>query len=193
MNEQKNPVLRVVTIFAMVLAIIMAGGFGITITQFMMTDAGYTIPGATAYLEGLGYAVAAPGTDFSLTDYDSLTAGNANAICFAWHNPEAYDILIEVIEIEVTTAGGTPGSHLDIGIADDAIGTNRGLEFFDDLPLNTTGVYHSFTGGDGGQQTSWVVCQDIVSVTDGWIVGQILDANAANLVGTYHIVYTRRN
>lgn len=121
-----------------------------------------------------------------------LTAGNANAICFAWHDPEAQDILIKKVVVEVTTAGGTPGSHLDVGIADDAAGTNRGIEFFDDLDLNAVQINDSWVGGDGGTQTKYVFCQDSASATDGWIVGQILDANAANLVGSYYIEYVGR-
>jgi len=122
----------------------------------------------------------------------SLTAGNANAIGFAWNNPEVQDILIKKVVIEVTTAGGTVGSHLDVGIADDAAGTNRGVEFFDDLLLNTTQVHDSWVGGDGGTQTKYVLCQDTASATDDWIVGQILDANAASLVGKYYIEYVGR-
>lgn len=122
----------------------------------------------------------------------SLTAGNANAICFAWHDPELQDILVTKVVVEVTTAGGTPGSHLDVGIADDAAGTNRGTEFFDDLLLNSTQVNDSWVAGDGGTQTKWVFCQDSASGTDGWVVGQILDANAASLVGKYYIEYVGR-
>lgn len=122
----------------------------------------------------------------------SLTAGNANAIAFAWHNPEAQDIIIKKIVIEVTTGGGTVGSQLDVGIADDATGTNRGTEFFDDLLLNTAQVDDSWVAGDGGTQTKWVFCQDSASATDGWIVGQILTQNAASLVGKYYIEYAGR-
>jgi hypothetical protein len=122
----------------------------------------------------------------------SLTAGNANAIGFAWHNTEVQDIIIKKVVIEVTTGGGTVGSHLDVGIADDVAGTNRGVEFFDDLLLNDVDVNDSWVAGDGGVQTKWVFCQDTVSATDGWIVGQILDANAASLVGKYYIEYVGR-
>ncbi len=122
----------------------------------------------------------------------SLIAGIANAIGFTWHNLESQDILIKKVVIEITTAGGTVGSHLDAGIADDAAGTNRGTEFFDDLLLNTPQIDDAWVGGDGGTQVKWVVCQDSVSATDGWVVGQILDANAASLVGKYYIEYMGR-
>jgi len=122
----------------------------------------------------------------------TLTAGNANAIGFAWHNPEAQDIVIKKVVVEVTTIGGTAGSHLDVGIADAAAGTNRGTEFFNDILLNTSQIDDSYLAGDGGTQTKWVVCQDSASATDGWVVGQILDANAASLVGRYYIEYAGR-
>ena len=122
----------------------------------------------------------------------SLTAGVANAICFAWNNPEAQDILIKKVVIEVTTGGGTAGSHLDVGIADDAAGTNRGTEFFDDLLLNTAQIDDSWVAGDGGTQIKWVFCDDSAAVANDWVVGQILDANAASLVGRYYIEYVGR-
>ena len=110
-----------------------------------------------------------------------LTAGNANAIAFAWHNPELQDILIKKVTIRITTPGGTAGSLLDVGIADDAIGTNLGTEFFNDLDLNTAGI--------SDQDITPVFCQDSVSATDGWVVGKILVQNAASLVGSYYIEY----
>ncbi len=122
----------------------------------------------------------------------TLTAGNANDICFYWNNPEIQDIIIKKVVVETTTAGGTGGSQLDVGIADDAAGTNRGTEFFDDLLLHTTQIHDSWVGGDGGTQTKWVACQDIASATDDWIVGQILTQNAASLVGKFYIEYVGR-
>jgi hypothetical protein len=137
-------------------------------------NVGYIAPGEVRFASGV------------------LTAGVANAICFAWNNPEIQDILVKKVVIETTTAGGTAGSHLDVGIADDAAGTNRGVEFFDDLLLNTTIIHDSWVGGDGGTQTKWVVAQDSASAVDDWVVGQILDANAAALVGSWYIVYVGR-
>ena len=128
----------------------------------------------------------APGEDRVYTG--SLTAGNANAIAFAWHNPEAQDIYIKKVIVAITTPGGTAGSLLDVGIADDAAGTNLGTEFFDDLDLNTAAVSDSLISTPGNQ-TLWVSCQDSASATDGYVVGKILTANAASLVGKYYIEY----
>lgn len=128
----------------------------------------------------------APGESRSV--FGSLTAGNADAIAFAWHNPELQDILIKKVTIRITTPGGTAGSLLDVGIADDAAGTNLGTEFFNDIDLNTAAIVKS-TIATPGTQTVEVFCQDSVSATDGWIVGKILTANAASLVGSYYIEY----
>ncbi len=122
----------------------------------------------------------------------SLTAGVANAITFAWHNPEAQDILIRKVVVEITTGSAAANSVIDAGITDDATGTNRGTEFFDDLDANDVDVNDSWVAGDGGTQTKWVLCQDSASATDGWVVGQILVANAAALVGKYYIEYAGR-
>lgn len=122
----------------------------------------------------------------------SLTAGVANAITFAWHNPEAQDIIIRKVVVEITTGSVTANSVIDVGIADDATGANRGTEFFDDLDANDVDVNDSWVAGDGGTQTKWVFCQDSASATDGWVVGQILVADAAALVGKYYIEYVGR-
>lgn len=123
-----------------------------------------------------------------------LTAGNANAIFFAWHNPEVQDILIKKVVIEITTPGGTALSVGQVGIADDAAGTNLGTEFFPaaGIDLNTAAIYDSWNAADTGVQTKFVLCQDSVSATDGWIVGQILVQNAAALAGRYYIEYIGR-
>lgn len=122
-----------------------------------------------------------------------LIAGTTNAIGFAWHNPEAQDILIKKVVVEVTTGGGSIGSYLDVGIADNAVGTNRGTEFLSGLLLlNNMLIYDSYLAIDGGNQTKWILCEDSASATDGWIVGQILVADAASLVGKFYIEYTLR-
>jgi hypothetical protein len=137
------------------------------------------------YKDNVGYI--APGETRSASG--ALTAGNANAIAFAWNNPEAQDVYIKKVVITVTTPGGTAGSGLQVGIADDAVGTNLGTEFANTFDLNTAAVYDSTYATDNGTQVKWVFCQDSASATDGWVVGQILDANAASLVGTYYIEY----
>lgn len=115
-----------------------------------------------------------------------LTLGNANAICFYKKNPFALDLLVKKLVVNVTTGGGTVGSHLDAGLADAAAGTNRGTELFNDLLLNNTGIKDSWVAGDGGTQTKWVVWKAAGNATDSFLCGQILDANAASLVGKWY-------
>ncbi len=117
----------------------------------------------------------------------TLTAGVANAIAFAWNNPYAQDAIVKKVTVEVTTAGGTALSVLQVGIADDATGTNLGSEFFTAVPLNTPAIYDSWLAGDTGAQTKWVLLQDSASATDDWVVGKILTQNASNLVGKWYV------
>jgi hypothetical protein len=119
----------------------------------------------------------------------SLTAGNANAIGFSWHNPEAQDIFISKVIVEVTTPGGTALSVLQVGIADDATGTNLGAEYFTGLDLNSAAICDSWNATQTGAQTGLLTLQDSASATDGWIVGKILTQNAASLAGKYYIFY----
>jgi hypothetical protein len=119
----------------------------------------------------------------------SLTAGNANAIGFAWHDPEAQDVFISKVVVEVTTPGGTALSVLQVGIADDATGTNLGAEYFTGLDLNSAAICDSWNATQTGAQTGLLTLQDSASATDGWIVGKILTQNAASLAGKYYIFY----
>ncbi len=118
----------------------------------------------------------------------SLTGGAQNAILFAWHNPEAQDIIIKKVVINITTLDAD-AANIDCGIADDATYTNGGTEFFDDLAGETAQLNDSWVAGDGGTQTKWVVCQDSASATDGWVVAKILDADGTSIVGSYYIEY----
>ncbi len=122
----------------------------------------------------------------------TLTAGNADAIAFYWATPQLGDILIKSVVIEITTIGGTANSVMDVGIADDATGTNLGVEFFDALDLQTAQINDSYVPADMGTQVKFVLCQDSASATDAFVVGKILVANAANLVGRWYIEYIGR-
>jgi hypothetical protein len=122
----------------------------------------------------------------------SLTAGGENTIVFSWHNPEAQDIIIKKVIVYLTT-GDASAANLDVGIADDATYTNGGIEFFNDLPLETAAMYESTSNGLGGAaegvQIVGVLCQDSASATDGWVVGKALSADASDIVGSYYIEY----
>jgi len=118
----------------------------------------------------------------------TLTGGAANAILFAWHNPELQDIYIKKVVIVITTADAD-AANIDVGIADDATYTNGGTEFFDDLTGETILVYDSWIAGDLGTQLKWLLLQDSASATDGWIVAKILTNDGTSIVGSYYIEY----
>ena len=79
----------------------------------------------------------------------TLKAGNANTFAFAWENPEASKIIVTRVLINITTAGGTDSSVLDVGVVADAASTADTL--IDGLDLNATGIFDNITDkGDNG-------------------------------------------
>ena len=116
----------------------------------------------------------------------ALSSGNANAFAFAWQNPEDAKILVHRVIIDVTTAGGTGGSVLDVGVVADA--TSTAADIIDDLDLNATGVTdHLLVAGAG---LGGVHKVDEADGTNDYITGKILTQNAASLEGSYYIMYT---
>lgn len=163
------------------LSVVMPAGSSAVVTSgdATVTDSPKACPaGATTVVT---VATGAGADDFTIT---------VKSIAFAWHNPEAQDIYIKKVVAAITTKGGTATSIIDVGIADDAIGTNAGVEFFDDIDADAAAAVHdSWVAGDGGAQTKWVLCQDSASATDGWVVGEIKTEIANNLAGSYYIEY----
>lgn len=125
----------------------------------------YTQPAATG---------GAPGEERSVSGV--LVAGNANAFAFAWQNPEAQAIWAQIM-VEITMAGGTAGSVLDVGSAADA--TTHSDNLIDGADLNATNLLVS---------SAWVKLDANGGATD-WITGQILVQNAASLAGKFYVKY----
>lgn len=118
----------------------------------------------------------------------SLSAGVANAIAFYCQNPLNIDGFVTKVIIDVTTAGGTAGAVLKVGLADDSSGTNIDTSFFTGLDLNAVAVNDSWDSTDTGTQTGVITWQDNGSGTDSYVVGKILTQNASSLVGKYYII-----
>jgi len=115
----------------------------------------------------------------------ALIAGLANAYAFNWQNPHASKILIKRVMIYLGTAGGTGTSVLDVGKA--ASTATHDDTLIDGLDLNTTGVFDNINdAGTNGKSRQLV---DENGGTNDWVTGQILVANASNLVGRYEIEY----
>lgn len=116
---------------------------------------------------------------------EALTAGNANAFAFAVQNPEGVDYVITNVVVDVTTAGGTGSSVLDVDVAANA--TSTGDSIVDGLDINQTGTFdrHKNAGSKGGAPLKW----DKKGGTNDYVTGKILVQNAASLVGTVVIEY----
>ena len=116
---------------------------------------------------------------------EALTAGNANAFAFAVQNPEGVDCVVTNVVVDLTTAGGTASSVLDVDVAADA--TSTGDSIIDGLDINQTGTFdrHKNAGTNGGAPLKW----DKNGGTNDFVTGKILAQNAASLVGTVIIEY----
>ena len=109
-----------------------------------------------------------------------LASGNSGAFAFAIQNPEDVDCLILRVVIDITTAGGTASSTLDVDTVNGATAT--GVDIIEGLDLNATGISDNITnGGTGGDKKP--VKWDKKGGTNDDLTGKILDQNAASLVG----------
>ena len=116
---------------------------------------------------------------------EDLASGNANAFAFAVQNPEGVDCIVTNVIVDITTAGGTASSVLDVDVVTSATGT--GDKIIDGLDLNATGAgdRHDDAGSNGGEPKKW----DKKDGTNDYVTGKILVQNAASLAGKVIIEY----
>ena len=116
---------------------------------------------------------------------EDLASGNSNAFAFAVQNPEGVDCAVTNVIVDITTAGGTASSVLDVDVVGDA--TSTGDDIIDGLDLNAagTGDRHANAGTNGGAPVKW----DKKGGTNDYVTGKILVQNAASLVGKVIIEY----
>ena len=116
---------------------------------------------------------------------EALASGNTNAFAFAVQNPENVDCVVTNVIVDITTAGGTATSVLDVDVVDGA--TDTGDDIIDGLDLNATGTSdrHANAGSNGGAPVKW----DKKGGTNDHVTGKILVANAASLAGQVIIEY----
>jgi len=116
---------------------------------------------------------------------EDLASGNANAFAFAVQNPEGVDCVVTNVIVDITTAGGTASSVLDVDVAADA--TSTGDSIIDGLDLDATGVAdrHDNAGSNGGEPKKW----DKNGGSNDYVTGKILAQNAASLAGKVIIEY----
>lgn len=119
----------------------------------------------------------------------ALTAGIANAIAFAWQNPESVAIHVLQVVVDVTTVGGTGTAVMDVDVVANATAT--GDTILDGIDLNADAAYSSLSAGVSGTNATENVHRcDANGGTNDHITGKILVETAANMVGKYYIYYT---
>tara|TARA_B100000315_G_scaffold259169_1_gene313977 strand:+ start:193 stop:657 length:465 start_codon:yes stop_codon:yes gene_type:complete len=127
------------------------------------------------------------GIDYVMKRYivEALASGNANAFAFAVQNPEGVDCVITNVIVDITTAGGTGSSVLDVDVESSATGT--GDDVIDGLDLNATGTSdrHNAAGSNGGAPVKW----NKKGGTNDYVTGKFLVQNAASLAGKVIIEY----
>lgn len=118
-----------------------------------------------------------------------LASGLADAYAFTWQNPETVEILIYSVTVDITTAGGTGSSVLNVDVVANA--TSTGDTILDGVDLNSTGISVSTNVSDSGTSGDEKVHKaDENGGTNDYVTGKILVANASALVGKYYIQYT---
>jgi len=163
----------------------------------------YTAPGAATFVRKGGSLSSKITSELSLIDTEldtlaasdaaglkvakgTLTAGNADAFAFVWENPEASKIIVTRVLINITTAGGTDSSVLDVGVVAGATSTADTL--INGLDLNATGIFDNITD-KGINGKSRQIVDENGGIND-YITGKILAQKADALVGKYYIFYT---
>ncbi len=116
---------------------------------------------------------------------EAMAAGAANAFAFAVQNPEGVDCIVTNVIVDLTTAGGTASSVLDVDVASGATGT--GDSIIDGLDLNATGVVVAVgnAGTNGGEALKW----EKNGGTNDYVTGKILAQDALSLAGSVIIEY----
>lgn len=114
-----------------------------------------------------------------------LSSGAADAFAFAIQNPEGVDCVITNVIVDITTAGGTASSVLDVDVVANATAT--GDDIIDGLDLNATGTSdrHNAAGTNGGAPVKW----DKKDGSNDYVTGKILAQAASSLAGQVIIEY----
>lgn len=117
-----------------------------------------------------------------------LSGGRANAFAAAVRSPEPVDVIIVRCLVDVTTAGGTAASVLDVDVVDGAADTGDGI--FDGVDANAIGVSDSLSAADNGangEGKSWK--WDRSGGENDHVTAKILAADALSLAGSLYIEY----
>jgi hypothetical protein len=118
----------------------------------------------------------------------ALSGGSTNAFAAAVQNPETVDVIVVRCILDVTTAGGTATSVLDVDVV--ASATSTGDDILDGVDADATGISDSLNATDNGangEGKSWK--WDKKGGTNDYVTAKILVANATSLAGNLYIQY----
>ena len=115
-----------------------------------------------------------------------LTAGVANDFAVAVENPFGIDLIIKRAILDITTAGGTGSSVIDVDVV--ATVTSTGDDIFDGADANAVATLDSLNStdnGTNGEGKSWK--WNKAGGTLDVITAKILVADAASLAGNLYL------
>ena len=114
-----------------------------------------------------------------------LEPGPANSQSFSIRNPENVDCIVTNVIINITSAGGTASSVLDVDVV--ATGGSNGDGIIDGLNLNEAGVFdrHKNSGANGGAPAKW----DKRGGNDDYLTGTVRSQSASLLAGKVVVEY----
>lgn len=108
-------------------------------------------------------------------------AASADDIVFAWKNPEASDIIVSRVIVDITKAGGTETATIGVGSAADAATGSDDL--IDGADANAVATYDNLEAATGAAGFAKVP-------VDEYVTGQIKVEKAEDLEGNVYIYYT---
>lgn len=114
--------------------------------------------------------------------------GTGHTYLATWQNPESTKIMIWLVIIRLTAAGGTAGAICDTDVVGDA--TSNGNTIFDGVDINTTGIYSSWEVGGGGTEQPHIMDEN--GGTNDWLTFYEENNTAyASLAGKAYVFYTK--
>lgn len=145
--------------------------------------AGLAVVDEDLYLIAKGVA-----SKFEKVASGTLAPGSANAISFAWQNPEDSKIIVTRVVLYITSKGGT-GATMDVGICGGANQTSDNL--IDGVALDATAPFVVDNISDKGTNGKTRGLVDEKGGTNSYITGKILGADCPTLAGKYYIFYIK--
>ena len=128
-----------------------------------------------------------PGVSYVAKRYlvTDLEPGGANSTAFSIRNPEEVDCIVTNVVVDITSAGGSAASVLDVDVV--AGPDDSGDNIIDGLNLNATGIGDRYKNGgtNGGSAVKW----ERRGGGNDYLTGSIKAQRASNLGGKVMVEY----